>query len=549
MTILNNKTLNNWEEAEDIEALAQTLTFNTSKDRALVFEKRGDVLYITIHHNGECLEYRRWFDKIWTAVLILNVKNKKKKFFIKEKGEAEYRSLIPSLQNILPWVEINPRQKWDFKAHECVCEKNQFTDPIFVGSRKEVLKGTLIELFEKGEEIPLSEDSVPSGIQKILGLKTLQDWVKYYPKLFWEILLGDNTLEQLLKGGMPYLAMEMLRSRYVFNADKDVPRHPAHHRIGIHQKEQQLKKCFGLSIKQIKCINTFIKEKYLANLSSTYSERITQAPMIPAIYKMDEVLGVQLNCLDLKTFESLLKLSNQSVNASRRTWFSWCGFSEDYPSLKEVTQKLKPAEFAAWLGKEYNLEEYNDYLVMRNKLKQISVDTNQPGLFSERAFPIKVKEPTEVHRLHDIVSKINLEYEDAAKSAMFNNALKEAKHYEFEDKKTEKEERMMAILPESVADLVAEGTELHHCVKNAMWIDAIAERKSVIMFIRRCEHKDKPFFTVELDPEGRIRQCHGLRNCDPDTEVVKFLCRWTEAKKGVLKDSISEHYEALAPNR
>ena len=521
MKILNNKTLNDWEE-KDIETLTKTLTFNTSKDKTLVFERRSDVIYMTISLNGG---WRHLFDKMGTAVLILNIKNKQKKFFIKEKGEAEYRSLIPSVINILPWVEG--------------------TDPLFIGSREDVLKGTLIELFEEGEEIPVFKyEDAPSGVQ------TLQDWVKDYPKLFWEILLGDNILEQLLKGGMPYLAMEMLRSRYVFNVDKDSTRHPAYHRVGIHPTATNLKKCFDLSIKQIKCINTFIKEKYLTNLSSTYSERITQAPMIPAIYKMDEVLGVQLNCLDLKTFESLLKLSNQSVNASRRTWFSWCGFSEDYPSLKkEVTQKLKPAEFAAWLGKEYNLEEYNDYLVMRNKLKQISVDTNQPGLFSERAFPIKVKEPTEVHRLHDIVSKLNFEYEDAAKSAMFNNALKEAKHYEFEDKKTEKEERMMAILPESVADLVAEGTELHHCVKNAMWIDAIAERKSVIMFIRRCEHKDKPFFTVELDPEGRIRQCHGLRNCDPDTEVVKFLCRWTEAKKGVLKDSISEHYEALAPNR
>lgn len=538
------------EEVKDIEALAKTLTFNTSKDKALVFERRGDVLYITVHHNGEYLECRHWYDKMGTAILILNVKNKKKKFFIKENGETEYRSLISSLTNMLPWLEVAPCQKWDSESHDYICNKNQFTDPIFVGSRKEVLKGTLIELFEQGEEIPLFEDGdVPSGIQKVLGLKTLQDWAKYCPKLFWEILLGNNTLEQLLKGGMPYLAIEMIKNNYFFNADKGVSRYWDSNRVGIHPKAKNLKKCFDLSIKQIECINTFIKEKWVAELSNSYSDRMNQAPMVPAIYKMDEVLGVQLNCLDLKTFESLLKISDQVVNTGYRTWFSWYRFSENYPSLKEVTQTLKPIEFAAWLEKGYNLSEYNDYIGMRKTLKQAAKDTGNPAIFSEKAFPLMVK-PEEVHRLHEIASKISFEYKDAAKAKMFENAIEEARHFEFEDKESETGERMCVITPQSVSDLVAEGTSLCHCVKSPMWIDAIAERRSVIMFVRRCEHKDEPFFTVELDPEGRIRQCHGLRNCNPDTGVVKFLGRWAEAKKGVLKDSISAHYGALcAPNR
>ena len=493
----------------------------TKINNKLIFKRRGDILKI-IHYNSE---YRHWGDKVGTGILILNVKNKKRQFFAKEDDEGEYKSLTPSLTNIMPWLEVST-----------------FTDPLFVGSREEALKGTLIEILEQGEEIPLFKyEDAPSGVQ------TLQDWVKYFPKLFWEILLGDNILEQLLKGGMPYLAMEMLRSRYFFNADKGAPREYAYNRVGIHPKAKNLKECFRLSIKQIQAVNEFIKERWLAGIQDPFSV----PPLVPAVHKMDEVLGVQLNCLDITTFESLLRLSDRFVDGTyRRTWFSWCGLSEDYPSLKEIIKNLKPAEFIAWLEKGYNLSEYNDYLGMRNTLKQLSIDTNQPELFSERAFPIKVKEPTEVHRLHDIVSKLNFAYKDAAKSAMFNNAVKEAKHYEFEDQKTETEERMMAILPESVADLVAEGTELHHCVKDAMWIDAIAERKSVIIFIRRCSDKNTPYFTVELDPQGSIRQCHGNSNCDPDTAVIKFLGRWAEAHKGVLKESIVAHYGALcAPTK
>lgn len=538
------------EEVKDVEALAKTLTFNTEKDKALVFERRGDILYITAHHNGDYKECRHWYDKLGTSVLILNLKNKKKKFFVKESGEAEYKSLIPSMTNLIHWLEVSPCQKWDFETREYICDKGQFTDPIFIGSREEVLKGTLIELFEQGEEIPLFEDGeVPAGIKRVLGLKTLQDWTKYCPKLFWEILLGNNILEQILKGGMSYLAVEMIKTSYIFNAEKGDPKYWDHNRIGIYPKAKNLKKCFNLSIKQIEAVNSFIKERWLSEVSNPFSDRMNKAPLVPAIYKMDEVLGVQLNCLDLKTFESLLELSNQVVNTGYRTWFSWGRLSESYPNLKEVTKKLKPAEFITWLGKGCNLSEYNDYLGMRKTLKQAAEDTGNSNIFSERAFPLMVK-PEEVHRLHEIVSKISFEYKDAAKAKMFKRAVEEAKRFEFEDKESEAGERMCVVTPQSVSDLVAEGTSLCHCVKSPMWIDAIAERRSVIMFVRRCEHKSEPFFTVELDPEGRIRQCHGLANCDPDTRVIKFLGRWAEARKGVLKESISAHYGALcAPNR
>lgn len=524
------------EEMRRINSLAETLIFNTKKDKALVFERRGDILYVTAHHNGEYRECSH----LGEAILILNVKNKKKKFFVKKEGEVEFRNLIPSLTNMIHWLEISP----------CQNDKNQFTDPIFIGSREEVLRGTLIELFEQGEQIPLLKDGeVPSGIQKVLGLKTLQDWVKYCPKLFWEILLGDNILEQLLKGSMPYLAVEIINASYLFDIEEGYPISWNTSRIGIHPKAKNLKKCFDLSIKQIECVNAFIKEKWFAEISAPLSDRMKQATIVPSIYKMDEVLGIKLNCLDLKTFESLLNVSNQEINNGYKTCFTWYRFSEKFPSLKEVTQALKPTEFAAWLEKGYDLSEYNDYLGMRKTLKQAAKDTGNPTIFSERAFPLMV-EPEEVHRLHEVVSKISFEYKDTAKLKMFESAIEEAKSFEFEDKESEAGERMCVVAPQSVLELVVEGTFLCHCLKSPMWIDAIAKRKSIIMFIRRCEHKNEPFFTVELDPEGRIRQCHGNSNCDPDTGVIKFLGRWAEAKKSVLKESISTRYRALcAPNR
>lgn len=91
------------------------------------------------------------------------------------------------------------------------------------------------------------------------------------------------------------------------------------------------------------------------------------------------------------------------------------------------------------------------------------------------------------------------------------------------------------IAPEHPADLSVEGTTLHHCVKN--YIDKVAEGKTNILFIRKTEELDKPFFTVEISNSGTIEQVHGFGNRNTNTEpaLENFIKEWSSKKK--LKSS------------
>ena len=54
-----------------------------------------------------------------------------------------------------------------------------------------------------------------------------------------------------------------------------------------------------------------------------------------------------------------------------------------------------------------------------------------------------------------------------------------------------------------------------------------AEGRTAILFIRRTEAPDQPFFTLEFDEKAKkVRQNRGLRNCDRTPEVREFEKAW-----------------------
>lgn len=76
--------------------------------------------------------------------------------------------------------------------------------------------------------------------------------------------------------------------------------------------------------------------------------------------------------------------------------------------------------------------------------------------------------------------------------------------------------------PRDYEELKQEGTKLHHCVAN--YAEKIADGKSVILFIRRIENPDEPYFTLELNPNTCKKiQCRGMKNCGYDKVIQAFL--------------------------
>ena len=87
------------------------------------------------------------------------------------------------------------------------------------------------------------------------------------------------------------------------------------------------------------------------------------------------------------------------------------------------------------------------------------------------------------------------------------------------------------IVPRGVADIVREGRLLSHCVaSNERYMDRIADGESYILFLRRAEAPDTPWYTMEVEPGGKIRQLRTLGDTQgADREEAKaFLRVWAK---------------------
>lgn len=91
-------------------------------------------------------------------------------------------------------------------------------------------------------------------------------------------------------------------------------------------------------------------------------------------------------------------------------------------------------------------------------------------------------------------------------------------------------------LPGSVDELKEEGKTLHHCV--ATYANRVAEGKTTILFVRRVEEPERPFFTMEWR-DNRVIQCRGSHNCDMPKDVKAFVSAFERKMHEIAKDSQS----------
>lgn len=87
--------------------------------------------------------------------------------------------------------------------------------------------------------------------------------------------------------------------------------------------------------------------------------------------------------------------------------------------------------------------------------------------------------------------------------------------------------------PRNIAEIIIEGKRQHHCVGG--YAKQHAAGKTTILFLRRAEQPDTPFYTMEVGKGGQIIQCRGDHNCDRTKQVNKFLEKWDRWKKDKKK--------------
>ena len=86
---------------------------------------------------------------------------------------------------------------------------------------------------------------------------------------------------------------------------------------------------------------------------------------------------------------------------------------------------------------------------------------------------------------------------------------------------------LLVYVPESSADLISEGRNLHNCI--GTYVERIAEGKTLVFFVRKLDNPTAPFVAFEYK-DGKVIQCRYDHNVAVDDDnIIDFVKRFTTA--------------------
>ena len=100
-----------------------------------------------------------------------------------------------------------------------------------------------------------------------------------------------------------------------------------------------------------------------------------------------------------------------------------------------------------------------------------------------------------------------------------------------------KTDAYMIIPPKDMKDLFEEGRKLNHCVGS--YSDRIIAGETCIMFVRKTEEPDKPYFTIEISQRNSVviqlrANSNRCINRSTEKELIEFLKEWSRKKQVAL---------------
>lgn len=107
-----------------------------------------------------------------------------------------------------------------------------------------------------------------------------------------------------------------------------------------------------------------------------------------------------------------------------------------------------------------------------------------------------------------------------------------------------KDEEYIITVPHDLVEIIEDGQALHHCAgASERYFDRIESRETYICFLRRTETPKIPFYTIEVEPSGTIRQRRSYLDEEPGIEEIRgFLRKWQKE----LKKRLTEEDKRLA---
>ena len=167
------------------------------------------------------------------------------------------------------------------------------------------------------------------------------------------------------------------------------------------------------------------------------------------------------------------------------------------------------------------LTTWQDYLAMAERLHY---DTSDEIVYRVRKLRQRHDElvlQSEAGSLEEQASKMAAKYPHV-------NAI----CVELQEKYAYSDDDYTVLAPQNIFEIIKEGRMLHHCVGNdgagERYYDRMERRESFIMFLRRTEEPNDPYYTLEIEPDGTVRQKRTLfdRQYEDIEQATEFLIKW-----------------------
>lgn len=251
----------------------------------------------------------------------------------------------------------------------------------------------------------------------------------------------------------------------------------------------------------------------------------------------------ELRCIPLDKSGSVKDVFGVSVKYLRASGISqfrgakWCWEHNFSPA---ETRKLLE-DLGQWeiIDSEYSLRQlkyiannkigdiwyYRDYCSMRKFLIEENINVKS---FPECPLDTSAAGISKVHdRIMPVYRHTKLLADKKSLQEKTNvyleNYYSKAKAFEYNNSE------YSIIACKDLSELEYEGSELHHCV--GTYVDSVGHGREYILFLRKNKELDKPFFTVNVLPTNKVKQIHGMGNCNMCDEVIPFVKQWAKKFK------------------
>lgn len=195
-------------------------------------------------------------------------------------------------------------------------------------------------------------------------------------------------------------------------------------------------------------------------------------------------------------------------------------FITDRMSIVQIYNYMRHQMWEGGMDSREMLTTWSDYLSMARRLK---LDTKDSIIY--RARKLRQRHDELVERCGQKERAVRAG-EILGKYPHIEDIFREIKEtYGYAGKEYE------VVVPSRIEEIMEEGERLHHCVGSSdRYWERIERKESYILFLRRAADPGVPYYTLEIEPDGTVRQKRTMydRQKKDIKEAEKFLLEWQE---------------------